>query len=65
MSGNRRAGVLSYYQIMIMCVSRWLSVWCNAFDVNFGEIMFPGRLNYPRPQKISKFDGIHDVASDK
>lgn len=44
---------------------RWLSVWCNAFDVNFGEIMFPARLNYPRPQKIAKFDGIHDVASDK
>ena len=47
------------------CLARWLSVWCNAFDVNFGEIMFPARLNYPRPQKISKFDGIHDVASDK
>ena len=45
--------------------SRWLSVWCNAFDVNFGELTFPARFNYPRPQKISRFDGIHDVSSDK
>ena len=44
---------------------RWLSVWCNAFDVNFGELTFPARFNYPRPQKISRFDGIHDVSSDK
>jgi len=44
---------------------RWLSVWCDAFDVNFGEITFPARFKYPRPQKISKFDGIHDVTSDK
>ena len=44
---------------------RWLSVWCDEFDVNFGELNFPARFNYPRPQKISKFDGIHDVTSDK
>ena len=44
---------------------RWLSVWCDAFDVNFGELKFPARFNYPRPQKISRFDGIHDVSSDK
>ena len=44
---------------------RWLSVWCDAFDVNFGELTFPPRFNYPRPQKISRFDGIHDVSSDK
>jgi len=44
---------------------RWLSVWCDAFDVNFGELSVPARLNYPRPQKIQRFDGIHDVGSDK
>lgn len=44
---------------------KWLSVWCDEFDVNFGELNFPARFNYPRPQKISKFDGIHDVTSDK
>ena len=40
-------------------------MWCDAFDVNFGELTFPARFNYPRPQKISRFDGIHDVSSDK
>ena len=116
---------------------RWVSVWCDSFSVNFGELTVPGRLNYPRnsynfdnfssfnyiiimqfwqiiltrksakkggkirknikilqlaivtvtsllfiaskffevknvlklfyyrPQKISRFDGIHDVSSDK
>ena len=37
----------------------------RAFDVNFGEVTFPDRLRYPRPQKISAFDGIHDVGSDR
>ncbi len=40
-------------------------MWCRAFDVNFGEVTFPDRLDYPRPQKISGFDGIHDVKSDR
>ena len=44
---------------------RWLSVWCRAFDVNFGEVTFPDRLKFPRPQKISGLDGIHDVKSDR
>ena len=44
---------------------RWLSVWCDAFGVNFGEVRIPRQLRYPRPQKIRAFDGIHDVASDK
>jgi len=44
---------------------RWLSVWCRAFDVNFGEVNFPERLKYPRPQKIGAFDGIHEVKSKR
>ncbi|TRY81057.1 hypothetical protein TCAL_09448 [Tigriopus californicus] len=43
---------------------KWLSVWCRAFGVNFGELVFPDRVPYPRPQKISPFDGIHDVKSE-
>lgn len=42
---------------------RWISVWCRAFDVNFGELMLQERIDYPRPQKIAPFDGIHDVKS--
>jgi hypothetical protein len=38
---------------------------CKAFDVNFGEVTFPDRLDYPRPQKISAFDGIHNVKSGR
>ena len=37
----------------------------RAFDVNFGELIFPDRINYPRPQKIDPFDGIHEVQSDR
>ena len=22
---------------------KWISVWCRAFDVNFGEVTFPNR----------------------
>ena len=24
---------------------QWISVWCRAFDVNFGEVTFPDRYN--------------------
>ena len=44
--------------VKITCTSR-------AFDVNFGELIFPDRINYPRPQKIDPFDGIHEVQSDR
>ena len=39
----------------------WLSVWCEEFEVNFGEVFIPERFKYPRPQKISSFNGIHEV----
>ena len=44
---------------------KWISVWCRAFDVNFGEVNLPDRLKYPRPQKIQSFNGIHDVKSER
>ena len=44
---------------------RWLSVWCEEFEVNFGEVLIPERFQYPRPQKISSFNGIHDVTSGR
>jgi hypothetical protein len=37
----------------------------RAFDVNFGELTLPDRIDYPRPQKINPFDGIHDVNSER
>ena len=43
---------------IVNCTSR-------AFDVNFGELIFPDRINYPRPQKIDPFNGIHEVQSDR
>lgn len=43
----------------------WLSVWCDEFEVNFGEVYLPDRLNYPRPQKITAFHGIHEVSSGR
>jgi len=30
---------------------KWLSVWCEEFEVNFGEVNFPTGFKYPRPQK--------------
>ena len=44
---------------------RWLSVWCEEFEVNFGEVLIPERFQYPRPQKISSFNGIHEVTSGR
>ena len=44
---------------------KWLSVWCEEFEVNFGEVNVPDRFNYPRPQKISSFNGIHEVGSGR
>lgn len=44
---------------------KWISVWCRAFDVNFGEVTFPARLDYPRPRKITGFNGDHDVKSGR
>lgn len=44
---------------------KWVSVWCRAFEVNFGEVTFPDRVDYPRPQKIGSFDGVHEVSSGR
>ena len=42
---------------------KWISVWCEEFEVNFGEVTLPDRFKYPRPQKIDSFNGIHDVSN--
>ena len=47
------------------CQDRRARFSSRAFDVNFGELIFPDRINYPRPQKIDPFDGIHEVQSDR
>ena len=43
----------------------WISVWCEEFEVNFGEVYLPNNFKYPRPQKISSFNGIHEVTSGR
>ena len=42
---------------------KWISVWCEEFEVNFGEVIIPDRFKYPRPQKIDSFNGIHEVSN--
>lgn len=32
--------------------------------MNFGDIKIPKNLDFPKPQKIGKLEGIHGVASD-
>lgn len=44
---------------------KWVSVWCESFGVNFGEVSLPARLEHPRPQKIAAFNGQSGVFSDK
>lgn len=45
---------------------QWLSVWCKAFSVDFGNLIMPEPIvEYPRPQRIGKFTGLeHGVSSD-
>ncbi|KAG5674929.1 hypothetical protein PVAND_004873 [Polypedilum vanderplanki] len=43
---------------------RWFSVWCDEFSVDFGNVMIPKNLEFPRPQKIGGLQGIHAVHSD-
>ena len=40
-------------------------MWCEEFEVNFGEVYLPNNFKYPRPQKISSFNGIHEVTSGR
>ena len=36
---------MQYTSNRISCLSqiRWISVWCRAFEVNFGDLIFPVR----------------------
>lgn len=43
---------------------KWFSVWCDEFSVDFGNVMIPKNLDFPRPQKIGGLKGIHAVQSD-
>jgi hypothetical protein len=43
---------------------KWFSVWCDEFAVDFGNVMIPKNLEFPRPQKIGGMHGIHAVHSD-
>jgi len=43
---------------------RWLSIWCRAFTINFGHLMIPRGVQYPRPQKIGALKTLdHNVKS--
>eukprot|EP00096_Caligus_rogercresseyi_P009207 TRINITY_DN3088_c0_g1_i4.p1 TRINITY_DN3088_c0_g1~~TRINITY_DN3088_c0_g1_i4.p1 ORF type:complete len:687 (-),score=204.33 TRINITY_DN3088_c0_g1_i4:473-2533(-) len=44
---------------------KWISVWCRAFEVNFGDLIFEERIRYPKPVSISPLKGIHKVKSSK
>ncbi|XP_057657691.1 protein Skeletor, isoforms B/C isoform X3 [Diorhabda carinulata] len=39
-------------------------LWCEEFDVNFGDVKIPRNFDYPRPQKIDPLTGVHAVSSD-
>jgi hypothetical protein len=43
---------------------KWFSVWCDEFSVDFGSVVIPKGLEFPRPQKIAGLSGIHAVKSD-
>ncbi|XP_037092885.1 protein Skeletor, isoforms B/C-like [Pollicipes pollicipes] len=44
---------------------QWVSVWCKAYSVDFGNIIMPRPVtDYPRPQRVGRMATIeHDVAS--
>lgn len=42
----------------------WLSVWCEAFSVDFGNVLFPANVRVPRPTVIGQFsDEANGVSS--
>lgn len=43
---------------------KWFSIWCDEFSVDFGNVVIPKNLDFPRPQKIGGLKGIHAVQSD-
>ncbi|XP_075986895.1 DM13 and DOMON_DOH domain-containing protein skeletor isoform X3 [Anticarsia gemmatalis] len=43
---------------------RWFSVYCDEYEVNFGDVSIPRALEYPRPAKVAGLRGVHAVSSD-
>ncbi|XP_030753218.1 protein Skeletor, isoforms B/C isoform X2 [Sitophilus oryzae] len=39
-------------------------VWCEDYDVNFGDVKIPRNFDFPRPQKIDSLKGVHAISSD-
>ncbi|XP_060528014.1 protein Skeletor, isoforms B/C isoform X2 [Cylas formicarius] len=39
-------------------------VWCEEFDVNFGDVKISQGFDFPRPQKIDALKGVHSISSD-
>ncbi|XP_044263750.1 protein Skeletor, isoforms B/C isoform X2 [Tribolium madens] len=39
-------------------------VWCEEFEVNFGDVKIPRNFDYPKPQKIEPLKGVHAISSD-
>ncbi|XP_050310336.1 protein Skeletor, isoforms B/C isoform X1 [Anthonomus grandis grandis] len=39
-------------------------VYCEEFDVSFGDVKIPRGFDYPRPQKIDALKGVHEISSD-
>ncbi|KAF7274604.1 hypothetical protein GWI33_012719 [Rhynchophorus ferrugineus] len=39
-------------------------VWCEDFDVSFGDVKIPRNFDFPRPQKIDALKGVHSISSD-
>ncbi|XP_008199913.1 protein Skeletor, isoforms B/C isoform X2 [Tribolium castaneum] len=39
-------------------------VWCEEFEVNFGDVKIPRGFDYPKPQKIEPLKGVHAISSD-
>nr|XP_022902500.1 protein Skeletor, isoforms B/C [Onthophagus taurus] len=43
---------------------KWFSVWCEEFEVNFGDVKIPRNFDFPRPQKLAALQGVHGISSD-
>ncbi|CAG0899746.1 unnamed protein product, partial [Cyprideis torosa] len=44
----------------------YFSVYCEEYDVNFGDVFFRGDIDYPKPKKIDALRTYdHDVKSDR
>ncbi|CAB3258619.1 unnamed protein product [Arctia plantaginis] len=43
---------------------RWFSVYCDEYEVNFGDVSISRSIEYPRPAKVGALKGVHAVSSD-